>query len=91
MKLAFPFAFALALLCGCQRDKMVVGGSDVSQCEAAYEGSRKAQSRSEFMTGCAAARQVAICEDGSASFSDYTHAVCAHGGGVAEWYRVVDG
>jgi len=91
MKLGLTIASIAGLLAGCQQQEIRIGGTDASQCEAAYAASRQTQSLSDFMNGCASARWVAVCADGSASFSDDSHNVCENGNGVAIWHRVVDG
>lgn len=91
MKPILIFALLAAPLSGCEKEQMRIGGVEASQCEAAFDESRGTQSRSDFLTGCASARWVAVCKDGSASFSNDPHSVCASGDGVAIWHRVVDG
>lgn len=91
MKLIVTLASMAGLLAGCEKPEMRIGGTEASQCEAAYAGSHRTQSRSDFLSGCASARWVAVCADGSASFSDDSHSVCENGEGVAVWHRVVDG
>jgi hypothetical protein len=91
MKPILVFALLAVPLFGCETEPMRLGGAEASQCEAAYAESRGTTSRSDFLTRCASARWVAVCKDGSASFSDDFSSVCAAGGGVATWHRVVDG
>lgn len=91
MKRFLALIFLAAFQSGCTRDEMSIGGTDASQCEVAYDGSNRSQPRSDFLRGCATAPWVAVCMDGSASFSDAAVSICKSGGGVAEWHRVIDG
>ena len=92
MKLLVSLMLIVALQSGCQRNEMRIGHAEVSQCEAALERSTRTEvPRSDFLKSCTSAQWVALCKDGSASFSDNAKDVCKKGGGVVEWLRVIDG
>lgn len=91
MKPVLMLVLMAALLSGCREDQVEIIWVEDGQCEAALAESRRPKSRSDFLAGCASAPWVAVCEDGSASFSDDFNSVCANGGGVATWHRVIDG
>ena len=72
------------------RDRSV--RESMEQCVALWDRARPVEgSRPEFLDRCAVSPWVAICQDGSASFSEDVNTVCQKGGGVSGWYRVVDG